>query len=180
MHIISLIIVLLLSPTSYELNINFGKAQSGSTWMVVNDGVMGGLSNSQAMLLENAILFEGEISLENNGGFASIRSGLTDIDLSKASNVTIKYRSTGQKVGLRLVKNDRFWLPYLKTYLPTTDWEWKTETLSMDEFSEYRLENKSERELASSDFKDIIRVGLIVSNKTEGPFKLEVDYIKFN
>lgn len=170
----------MLSPTSYELNINFGKELSGNNWMVVNDGVMGGLSKSQAMLLENAILFKGEISLDNNGGFASVRSGLTDLDLSHASQVTIKYRSTGQKVGLRLIKTDRFWMPYLKTFLPTTDWEWKTETLSMEEFSEYSLEKISQRDLSPSDFKDIIRVGLIVSNKIEGPFKLEIDYIKFH
>ncbi len=180
MYTLSLIIGLLLLPATYELNINFGKSKSGGSWMVVNDGVMGGLSNSKAILLENSMLFDGLISLDNNGGFASVRSGLTSIDLSKTERVTIRYRSKGQNVGLRLLKSDRFYLPYFKTYLSPTSGEWRTVVFSIDDFEEYRLENKTGREITKDELDNIIRIGLIVSNKEEGPFLVEVDYIRFN
>ena len=45
-------------------------------WGIVNDGVMGGISQSNIYLNEaNNIIFAGNVSLENNGGFASIRRG---------------------------------------------------------------------------------------------------------
>ena len=46
-------------------------------WGIVNDGVMGGISQSNIYLNEvDNIIFAGNVSLENNGGFASIRSCL--------------------------------------------------------------------------------------------------------
>ena len=45
-------------------------------WRIVNDGVMGGISKSNIYLNEvSNIIFAGNVSLENNGGFASIRMG---------------------------------------------------------------------------------------------------------
>ena len=43
-------------------------------WQIVNDSVMGGLSTSQAYEKDNSLIFTGNVSLENNGGFASIRT----------------------------------------------------------------------------------------------------------
>lgn len=44
-------------------------------WDVVNDGVMGGVSSGRAeVLADGGVRFSGVLSLENNGGFASVRS----------------------------------------------------------------------------------------------------------
>ncbi len=41
-------------------------------WMVINDGVMGGISSSSFKKGEQAgAVFTGEVSLENDGGFCS-------------------------------------------------------------------------------------------------------------
>jgi len=40
---------------------------------VVNDGVMGGVSQSRIRDDAEGVIFEGEVSLRNNGGFASLR-----------------------------------------------------------------------------------------------------------
>lgn len=43
-------------------------------WYVVNDNVMGGVSNSSMVFTENeTLVFKGRVSLDNNGGFASVR-----------------------------------------------------------------------------------------------------------
>mgnify|MGYP003905390875 CR=1 FL=1 len=51
-----------------------GTAGDGA-WSAVNDDVMGGVSTSQFQRLTNGgAVFSGVVSLENNGGFASVRS----------------------------------------------------------------------------------------------------------
>ena len=56
-------------------------------WGIVNDGVMGGISQSNIYLNEeNNIIFAGNVSLENNGGFASIRRGFDGSQLKESSH----------------------------------------------------------------------------------------------
>jgi hypothetical protein len=43
---------------------------------IVNDSVMGGLSQSSLRKDPHGMFFEGQVSLENNGGFASMRSSV--------------------------------------------------------------------------------------------------------
>ena len=45
-------------------------------WSVVNDTVMGGVSTGQLAWQDGASVFTGELSLDDNGGFASVRSPL--------------------------------------------------------------------------------------------------------
>ena len=45
-----------------------------SDWLSVDDVVMGGRSASQIEILRDGLRFHGELSLENGGGFASIRA----------------------------------------------------------------------------------------------------------
>jgi hypothetical protein len=47
-------------------------------WFVVNDTVMGGVSTGQVVWEDDALVFTGDLSLDNNGGFASVRSPLLD------------------------------------------------------------------------------------------------------
>jgi monofunctional biosynthetic peptidoglycan transglycosylase len=56
--------------------INTGENVGLENWRIVNDDVMGGISKSNLYLNSNGnLIFEGEVSLENNGGFASCRLG---------------------------------------------------------------------------------------------------------
>jgi hypothetical protein len=45
-------------------------------FQVINDGVMGGLSRSTLLRTATGLVFEGEVSLANGGGFASFRGPL--------------------------------------------------------------------------------------------------------
>ena len=54
---------------------NFQKSGELNDWLIVNDGVMGGLSQSEIVLSDsNTAVFQGTVSLENNGGFSSTRT----------------------------------------------------------------------------------------------------------
>ena len=53
---------------------DFSTATNAPAWQVVNDDVMGGVSTSRFSVTNGVAVFRGEVSLENNGGFASVRS----------------------------------------------------------------------------------------------------------
>ncbi len=61
-------------------------------WRIVNDGVMGGLSTSKVNVEDDKIIFSGNVSLENNGGFASLRSPVKDCNFENFSGVKIKIK----------------------------------------------------------------------------------------
>ncbi len=45
-------------------------------WLIVNDGVMGGRSTARVQATGDGLRFAGHLSLENNGGFSSLRRTL--------------------------------------------------------------------------------------------------------
>jgi NADH dehydrogenase [ubiquinone] 1 alpha subcomplex assembly factor 1 len=54
---------------------DFAGAVAGEDWQAVNDGVMGGVSEGTFQITDrNTLAFVGTLSLENNGGFASVRT----------------------------------------------------------------------------------------------------------
>ena len=63
------------------LTLNFGKGDNAS-WRALNDGVMGGRSIGVVDYSRKTMTWAGTVSLENNGGFSSVRSEWGTRDLS--------------------------------------------------------------------------------------------------
>jgi NADH dehydrogenase [ubiquinone] 1 alpha subcomplex assembly factor 1 len=61
---------------------DFAAAEQAEGWSVINDTVMGGVSSGDLSWENGALVFSGFLSLENNGGFASIRSPQIDTQLA--------------------------------------------------------------------------------------------------
>ena len=160
------------------MTIDFGKDKNDS-WYSVNDGVMGGLSKGKTSYTANSLKFEGSVSFENNGGFASVRSDYEVMDLSSYETVTIRYKSKGQSLALNFNYYQRWWYPNYKANLPATDGEWETLTLSLAELKEYRVGRPTGNMIAPQQLERIIRLGIMTADKKEGAFEAEVDFIKF-
>lgn len=162
------------------LTFDFGTScDNCDDWFVVLDGVMGGLSRGKAEQTAASIIFRGSVSLENNGGFASMRTPYQEYDLSEYKTVTVRYRSTGQDFALTLNKHKRFWRPQYKTNLPMTGGAWKTLTCNLTDFGTYRMGEKMEGHPDKDDLSEIIRLGFISNTKAATQFELEVDKIVF-
>jgi Complex I intermediate-associated protein 30 (CIA30) len=68
-------------------------------WGALDDVVMGGVSQSGIRLVENSALFSGNVSTDNSGGFASIRTRNfeTPFDLSGYEGLEIRARGDGKR-----------------------------------------------------------------------------------
>lgn len=173
-------IVLILPMGLSKITFDFGEdCEKCNDWFVVVDGVMGGLSTGELAITENSFVLSGEISLDNNGGFASLRTPYASFNLSDYNTVTIKYRSTGQDFAFTLNKYRRFWYPNYKINLPITKGEWKEITCTLQEFKRYRLGRELSGHPDIDDLSKIIRLGFISNTKAATSYTFEVDFIKF-
>ena len=69
-----LLTVILILPMSTITLFNFSEDSNTMDWKIIDDVVMGGRSTGSFFISENGHgVFEGNVSLENNGGFSSIR-----------------------------------------------------------------------------------------------------------
>jgi Complex I intermediate-associated protein 30 (CIA30) len=66
-------------------------------WMAVNDGVMGGVSESGLQIVSGRAFFKGNVSIDRGGGFASIRTQNFNppLDLSNYQGISLKVRGSG-------------------------------------------------------------------------------------
>lgn len=76
--------------------------QELTRWRITDDGVMGGKSEGKIILNQDSVLFTGEVSLENNGGFTSTFHPITSLATNQ-KNITIDVQGDGHIYQLRLV-----------------------------------------------------------------------------
>lgn len=163
-------------PLLFDFGVNkdFGK------WTIVNDGVMGGLSQSKAILDGDAVLFSGNVSLKNNGGFVSLRSALGNYDLSEYSYCEIRFKSdTKRKFEVLIERDTPFYLPKFRTSFATTNEDWETITIPLRDFELSRMGTTMQQGIDPGVLKNIQRIGFILADKQEGSFQLWIDYLKF-
>lgn len=146
-------------------------------WRAINDGVMGGLSNSQMERTDGGTgVFQGQLSLANNGGFASVRAVLGPTDLSAFRGLRIRFRGDGKRYRLRLHTSDGFdGIAYQASFDSTPD-KWQEVSIP---FSEFRptFRGRLLTDVEPLDTGGIRQLGLMIADRQEGPFRLEIDWI---
>ena len=148
-------------------------------WHAVDDVVMGGVSRSEFRQELSQAAFTGNLSLEQNGGFCSVRSGLIESyfpgSLEEFSGLVIRVRGDGKKYALRIRTDES---------MDGTSFEWAFE--ARERWDELRVPwnaltaiFRGQRVWFAPKFESakIRTVGFIISRQP-GPFKLEVDWIK--
>ena len=81
--------------------INPSKEIGIKNWTIVNDDVMGGISNSTVLINDKKhLIFKGYLSLENNGGFASSRLDIGKNNLNDVKFFEIKLKGDGNNLSL--------------------------------------------------------------------------------
>ena len=155
----------------------FREQTDPDAWIIVNDGVMGGRSRSRLMLTAGEpAVFEGHVSLENRGGFASVRSrpamhptaGTTRLAVRLRGRADLSAPSTdGRRPRRRRVPGrDRH-----------PRGEWMTVEIPYREFVP-SFRGRVLRDVPPLVPAEIRQVGFMIADKREGPFRLEVDRVE--
>lgn len=142
-------------------------------WGAIDDRVMGGVSNSRMRYdLAGHAVFEGNVSLECNGGFASIRSTPADRGRPGAQTCFIEARAMGKRFKLNLLADDAFDnINYQASFAPSANWQTLRTPLST-----FRATFRG-REVPGAPALDparIRQVGLMIAERQAGAFALEV------
>ena len=148
-----------------------GKA-SKIKWNIVNDTVMGGRSSSRWSDKSSTLSFEGFLSLENNGGFASIRHDLNNINLSGTEGIFIKVKGDGRKYQFRIRSQASRWANYSQEFKTKKDTV-QTFYLPYKDFKP-SWRGRSLRNVPTLTGKDVRGIGFLLGDKIQGKFKLEV------
>lgn len=169
-------------PEMVTMRIDFGD-KSDEDWFVMNDDVMGGISIGDTYYTDTTMVFEGEVSTDNNGGFVSFRSPTGEYDLSEYTQVEISYKSEGHNFTMIIADELMWYSPEFRLEVIPTSTDWTTSTTSLYDFKQFAMTSSGESETGvdmSSEFlSDAIRLELRNSDFANGEFRLEIDYIEF-
>ncbi len=175
MKYLLILFTLSLSNESNKKEIYAFTAQSKvNEWRIVNDDVMGGISESSiACTAAGHGLFSGHVSMENNGGFTSIQLN-TRIQLAKEQKyIVLRIKGDGKAYEFRMKSEISQYESYVHSF--ATSGEWQTIKLPISEFyPQFRG-----RRLNSPNFNFITiqQVSFLIANKQEEDFKLWIDRI---
>jgi len=154
---------------------NPGRSQD---WVIVNDGVMGGLSRGEFVNLgTGSAVFKGTVSLENNGGFSSVRTRPRPLGLDGFHGVVLRVRGDGKKYQVRIRTDNRFDGVAHQCSFATEKGEWN---LIKVPFSDCRpvFRGRFLNDVGPVSPEEIRQLGILVSDKQAGGFRLEIDWIK--
>ena len=157
---------------------DFQAATHSPAWKVVNDDVMGGVSTSQFQVLTNGCaVFSGTVRLENNGGFASVRSAPVRENLTGLTAFVLRVRGDGRRYKFSVRTGAGFDTPLYQCSFTTKPGEWEEHRLQIEDFvPSFRgcvLSDKPPLDPAK-----VVSLGFLISEKQAGSFRLEIAWIK--
>lgn len=154
---------------------DFNDNVSIEDWKVVNDGVMGGLSKGYfSVNAKGHGFFRGTVSLENNGGFSSVRYRFDARNTSKFSKVQIQLKGDGKSYQFRIKADVSQRYSYISNIETSGDWE----IISIDFSEMYPAFRGRSLDLKNYSGKEMTEIALLIGNKKEETFALEIDYIQ--
>jgi len=155
----------------------FASPDTATGWQAVNDGVMGGVSDGRFRISERQTMeFYGILSLENNGGFASVRSRPRKLGLQAGDTLVARVRGDGREYQLNLYTNERMRAYSYRAAAPTRRGEWIEVAIALDRFEATSF-GRVIRGAGPVDPPSVTSIGFLLAEKTPGPFALEVAWI---
>lgn len=146
-------------------------------WAVVNDTVMGGVSQSTFKQTdEGNLLFTGELSLANNGGFVSIRNRARQLGIGDAREIALRVRGDGRTYYLDLRSSRQQMAGSFRAAFTTVENDWQEVAIPLDKFVAQSFGRPLRN--VKLDPSTITSIGFTLSDKIPGPFQLEIESVK--
>jgi hypothetical protein len=174
----SLVITMNTHAASQKILFDFQAPTNSLAWQIANDDVMGGVSTGRFQILTNgSAVFSGHVSLENNGGFASMRSSPALHDLTGCGCFVIRLRGDGHRYKFTVRTEAGFDTPLYQCQFVTKHGEWEEHRLAFKDFVP-TFRGRILTGVVPLNPAKVSSVGFLISDQQEGPFKLEVAWIK--
>ncbi len=168
--------LILFSSMASKVIFDFNKKSDIKDWIIVDDVVMGGRSSGTFNLNANGYgVFEGSISLENNGGFSSVRYRFKRIQLKEYTKVILKLRGDGKNYQFRIKSNSGDYYSYIKSFATSGEWQ-EIEISLRDMFPSFRGRRLDQPNFSEDHIEEIT---FLIGNKKKEKFKLLLDKIEF-
>jgi monofunctional biosynthetic peptidoglycan transglycosylase len=179
--VLSVILHSAVSAQTMQTLFQFADSSDASKWQIVNDGVMGGRSSSQASVVNSAdgegvLQFTGNLSLENNGGFASVRSRSSgSFGLDSGETIVMRVQGDGRRYTFNLYTPNRRTAFSYQMDFDTKAGEWTEVRLPVDNFVAHSFGRRmSNMQLNPGEVQS---VGILLGDKKPGAFKLLIDWV---
>lgn len=159
--------------------VDLGVAGEVATWTTVNDPVMGGMSTSRITFGDGGLMFSGDISLENNGGFASARSP-QDPDIGRramgAKSIRVRALGDGKTYLLKVGTEGQPW-SYIQRFTTEAAVQ-RTYELPIESFRPVGMRlDPAPNAPQTLDPSRISQVSVYILDKQQGPFELTISAI---
>jgi NADH dehydrogenase [ubiquinone] 1 alpha subcomplex assembly factor 1 len=157
---------------------DFTGADPAKEWQNVNDGVMGGVSEGTFRITDRKTLeFFGTLSLENNGGFASVRTKPRKLGLETGDTLVARVRGDGRAYSLNLYRDKPLVAFSYRAAVRTKKGEWVEVKVPLDTFEATSF-GRPVKDAGAVDPKEVNALGFLLADKKAGTFTLEVEWIK--
>ncbi len=153
---------------------DFSDPRAAEAWRAIDDRVMGGVSRSR-LRHDRAghAVFEGEVSLAQNGGFASVRSSPGERGQAGATTCLIEARGDPKQFKLSLLTDDGFdSVNYQASFAPDPH-HWQTISLPISSFRA-SFRGRDVPGAPALDPARIRQVGLMIAARQAGSFALDI------
>jgi monofunctional biosynthetic peptidoglycan transglycosylase len=158
--------------------LDFAAPDSAQKWQAVNDGVMGGVSDGRLRITEDKTLeFSGTLSLENNGGFASVRTKPADLGIKTGDTLVVRVKGDGREYVLNLYTKSRRMAFSYRATLPTVKDEWTEVRVPLTDFIPTSFGRRVQG-MGSVSPDQINGLGFMLSDKKPGPFAMQIEWVK--
>lgn len=149
----------------------------GELWSSIDDPVMGGRSRSRMHAVDGVAVFEGFVSLENNGGFCSVRSRPEARDLSAFDGLRLRIRGEAKRYAFRLRTDAGLDGVSYQAKFETAPDGWAWVELPFEAFIPV-FRGRRVMDWPLLDAAQIQSFGLLIADEQEGPFRLEIERIE--
>ena len=156
---------------------DFDSEAECNLWTPINDVVMGGVSYSRFDYDgESTARFSGTVSLKNSGGFASIRSTPSLYDLRTYTGLSLRVRGDGKQYKMNLKTEAALDGVQYQAVFKTEAGAWTEIRIPFSKFVPI-FRGVRAYDSPPLDTGAICSFGFLISDKQEGPFRMDIDRI---
>ena len=157
-----------------QIIFDFSRETSLKNWQVLDDVVMGGVSEGKISINEEGHgLYEGNVSLENNGGFSSLRYDCGQIETSKGRVIMLRIKGDAKEYQLRIKDKKIHSYSYIFPFKTTGEWETISIALK-DMYPTFRGKKLALPKFDESSFEEL---AILIGNGKNETFQLVIDKI---